>query len=285
MNGGECMIKIKKVLNSSVVLAEDANKKEFILLGKGIGYNRKQGEELKEDHAQYQQFIPVSNTKSLQIAEMLGSITEEVLEVTSEVIQLAKKELSTSFNDNLYFLMADHLNFAIERFQKNMVITNRLSWEIQNFYPQEYQVALECLNYINERLKISLSEDEAVNIAFHLVNAQATNNPEYDSARYSKLIGDIVSLVRYSLNKDFNKDSIHYLRFVTHIRFFVERFFTGKMLEDTEHNFYMNQKSVYHKEAEVANKIKNFLYDKYQMLITDEEMSFLIIHINRLMRE
>ncbi|HZH60339.1 MAG TPA: CAT RNA binding domain-containing protein, partial [Metabacillus sp.] len=35
------MIKIKKVLNSSVVLAEDEQKKEFILFGKGIGYGQK----------------------------------------------------------------------------------------------------------------------------------------------------------------------------------------------------------------------------------------------------
>ena len=34
-------MKIKKVLNSSVILAIDENNKEFVCLGKGIGYNKK----------------------------------------------------------------------------------------------------------------------------------------------------------------------------------------------------------------------------------------------------
>ena len=38
-------------------------------------------------------------------------------------------------------------------------------------------------------------------------------------------MGDIVHIVQYALNKDLSKDSVHYVRFVTHVRFFVERFF------------------------------------------------------------
>ena len=37
-------MKIKKVLNSSVILAIDEHKKEFVCFGKGIGYNRKIGD-------------------------------------------------------------------------------------------------------------------------------------------------------------------------------------------------------------------------------------------------
>lgn len=279
------MVRIKKVLNSSVVLAEDEANAEFILLGKGIGYGKKAGENLETNHEDYQLFIPVQNDKSRQVMDLLDSIPSEILELTRCVVCIAKEKLGTEFNDSVYFVLADHLNFALERYQENMIITNRLSWEIQSFYPKEYAVAQSCLQYVNTAMHIQLPEEEGVNIAFHLVNAQASNNPEYDSARYVKLIGELVNIVRYSLNKDFKKDSIHYLRFITHIRFFVERFFTDKMLADNDNNFYLQQKNSYKKESEIANKVKHYLFEKYKKLITDEEMSFLIIHINRLIRE
>lgn len=279
------MTRIKKVLNSSVVLAEDEEHKEFILLEKGIGYGRKAGQVLDVNFSNSQLFIPITHDKSRQVVDLLCTISQEVLDLTSVVLCTAKDLLNTEFNNTIYFVLADHLHFAIERYQKQMVTTNRLSWEIQNFYAKEYEVALQCLAIINQTMNIQLPDEEAVNLAFHFVNAQATNHPEYDSARYAKLIGDIVHIVQYSLNKEIQKDSIHYLRFVTHVRFFVERFFTDTMLEDNEENFYLQQKQKYALGSEVANKIKQYIYEKYQKLISDEEMSFLMIHINRLIRE
>ena len=253
--GGKRMAKIKKVLNSSVVLVEDEQKSDFIILGKGIGYGKKSGENIDVNDSTYQFYIPVVSDKSKQIMDLLDAISPEVLEVT-------------------------------QRLKQNMVTTNRLIWEIQNFYPEEYAAGVHCLKLVNKALHILLPDDEAVNIAFHLVNAQSSNNPEYDSARYAKLIGEIINLVRYSLNKEFHKDSIHYLRFITHIRFFVERFFTDKMLEDNGDSFYLTSKNRYQKEVEVANKVKSFLYDQYQKLITDEEMYISIVYyvMNRLFR-
>ena len=279
------MTRIKKVLNSSVVLAEDEKHKEFILLEKGIGYGRKAGQELDVNFSNCQLFIPITHDKSRQVVDLLSTISQEVLDLTSVVLCTAKDLLNTEFNNTIYFVLADHLNFAIERYQKQMVTTNRLSWEIQNFYAKEYKVALRCLEIINKTMNVQLPDEEAVNLAFHFVNAQATNHSEYDSARYAKLIGDIVHIVQYSLNKEFHKDSIHFLRFVTHVRFFVERFFTDTMLEDNEENFYLQQKQRYILESEVANKIKQYVYENYQKLVSDEEMSFLMIHINRLIRE
>ena len=51
-------------------------------------------------------------------------------------------------------------------------------WEIQKFYPKEYLLGSEVLSYLNQELNVNLPEEEAGNIAFHIVNAQidATEN-------------------------------------------------------------------------------------------------------------
>ncbi len=276
------MARIKKVLNSSVVLITDEKDAEYIILGKGIGYGRKQNEELSVDNSTFQTFIPVANNKSKQIVELLNSIAPEILDVTYKMITLAKEKLHSEFNNNLYFILADHLNFAVQRFDNNMFTTNRLLWEVKNFYPDEFSVGMQCLDLFNKALHMNLPESEAVSIAFHLINAQAKDNPDYDSARYAKLIGEIVNLVCYSLNKPIAEDSIHYLRFVTHIRFFVERFFTNKMLEENDNAFRLSIHDQCKKEVVIADKVKNYLLKQYDKEITREEQIYLIIHINRL---
>lgn len=253
---------IKKVLNSSVVLLTDEKQAEFIVLGKGIGYGKKPNEEIRVNEKDCQFFIPVTHNKSKQIIELLNSIPPEIFELTHEVIVLAKKELAIELNDSLYFILADHLNFAIERYRENLVLTNRLLWEMKNFYEREYLVGVACLKLINARLHIHLPEDEAVNIAFHIVNAQASDEVDRDSARIAKLIGEIVNLVVYSLQQPLDKKSIHYTRFITHIRFFAERFFSDTMIEGND-NLYTTVHNQCKEEA-IANKIKMFLQNKYE---------------------
>ena len=100
--GGKRMAKIKKVLNSSVVLVEDEQKSDFIILGKGIGYGKKSGENIDVNDSTYQFYIPVVSDKSKQIMDLLDAISPEVLEVTHQVISLAKADLHTEFQKKLY---------------------------------------------------------------------------------------------------------------------------------------------------------------------------------------
>ncbi|MFV0552709.1 MAG: PRD domain-containing protein [Anaerorhabdus sp.] len=274
-------MKIKKVLNSSVVLVEDNLSNEYILLGKGIGYGQKPGNALEES-TDNQVFIPIDNDKSKQLIEIINSLPKEIIEVTQEIIVDARKTLGTTFNDNLIFVLADHLNFAIERSQKNMIITNRVFWEIKNYYPLEFEAGLRAIDLVNENLGIILPEEEAANIAFHFANAQSSDNPNYDTAKYAKLTGEIINLVRYSLNRDFDKESIHYVRFVTHIKFFVERFFMNKLLHNDNKLLYNQMVEAYPKEMLIAKKVRDYLYEKYEQDLTDEELTFLVIHIVRL---
>ena len=126
------MYNIKKVLNSSVVLVCDKNNNEFILLGKGLGYGRKNGEEISVTEKN-QIFVPAGNLKTNQFLELLNEIPLEILQVTCEIILEAERLLGVEFNNNLYFSLADHLNFAIERMKKGIKITNRVFWEIKNY--------------------------------------------------------------------------------------------------------------------------------------------------------
>lgn len=271
---------IKKVLNSSVVLVHDENNKEFILLGKGIGYGRKAGETIQPS-SDNQMFVPVGDQNIMEYLNVLETIPLSVLQVTKQIIVHAEQLMQTTFSNNLYFVLADHLQFAIERMKQNMVITNRVYWEIKTYYPQEFRAGTIALSLIEEEMGIRLPDEEAANIAFHLANTRSDSDGGYDSIKYAKVIAEINNIVIFGINRTLDKQSIHYIRFVTHIKFFVERYFTGKLLSGEDDSLYQRMKLMNPKEFSIALHVKEFLENKYHILLPDEEISYLTVHIVR----
>lgn len=275
------MLHIKKVLNSSVVLVSDEEKEEFIILEKGIGYGRKPGElvEIKQDS---QIFVQLSQTDRNQLVELLSEIPSDYLEMTQKIVAYAEQQLNTSLNKHIYLALTDHLHFAMERFRKNMVLTNRVFWELKTFYPKEYQIGKKALEIVKQEMKVMLPEEEAANIAFHIVNAQKEESVQYDAMRAAKLIGRVVTLVTYSMNCQPDKESIHYSRFISHMQYFAERFFTNKMLDSKDDFLYAQMEKGYPKALACAEKVRTHMIKEYKKSISNEEVAYLAVHIQRL---
>jgi len=180
--------------------------------------------------------------------------------------------------------LTDHLHFAVERAEKGMTITNRLYWEIKNYYPREYQAGKQAVIFLNQKYAIDLSKEEASNIAFHLINAQSDEETNGNGFKYAKMIGGIVNVVRYSISKEIETTSIHYTRFITHVRFFVERYYSDKLLKENESELYNQLWILYPQAMESANKVKEYIETVYYTTIPDEEMVYLGVHINRLLK-
>lgn len=275
------MLRIKKVLNSSVVLVSNGDSEEFIVLEKGIGYGRKPGEavEVQEESRIFVQLSPADRS---QLAELLSAIPPCYLEITQEIVAYAEHQLNTSLNEHIYLALTDHLNFAVERFEKNMVITNRVFWELKSFYPKEYRIGIKALEIIRRKLGIELPEEEAANIAFHIVNAQKEEKVQYDAMRAAKLIGKVVTLVTYSMNCQPDKESLHYSRFISHMQYFAERFFTDRMLDSADDFLYIQMEQGYPKAVACAERIRTLLIKEYDKAISNEEVAYLAVHIQRL---
>lgn len=275
------MLRIKKVLNSSVVLVSDGENEEFIVLEKGIGYGRKPGE-IVQVQEESRIFVQLSPTDRNQLAELLSAIPSGYLEMTQEIVIYAEQQLNTSLNEHIYLALTDHLHFAVERFEKHMVITNRVFWEMKSFYPKEYRIGKKALDIIHRELGIELPEEEAANIAFHIVNAQKEEEVQYDAMRAAKLIGKAVTLVTYSMNCQPDKESLHYSRFISHMQYFAERFFTDRMLDSEDDFLYAQMEKRYPKAVACAEKVRTLLIKEYNKAISNEEVAYLAVHIQRL---
>jgi len=274
-------MKIRKVLNSSVVLVADEAGAESILLGKGIGYGRKAGEEIVQQPSD-RVFIPLSSPDTKQMLDLFSSIPPDYLDITQEIVQDAEKVLNTTLSKHIYLMLTDHLHFAVERQKQGIVVTNRVFWEIKNFYRREFGVGLRALARMRERLGVELPEEEAANIAFHIVNATKDEALHYDAMQAAKLIGSIVSIVTYTMHCAIDTESIHYTRFINHLQFFAERYYSGKLLASTDDFLYRQMAGAYPAAISCAEKIRAYLRRNDGTELPDEEAAYLALHIARL---
>lgn len=72
---------------------------------------------------------------------------------------------------------------------------------------------------IRNRINITFDENEAGFIALHFVNARLDNQKLDLTLKTSKVIKDIMDIVKYHFNVEIDEDSWNYNRFVTHLKF------------------------------------------------------------------
>lgn len=274
--------RITKVLNSSVVLATDENGHECILLGRGIGYGHKPGE-VVEAGVVDRVFLPVGDPDSAALVELLGTIPATYALLARDVIVLAQTALKVDLHPHLLLALTDHLHFAAERHQQGLRVVNRLSWEMRTYYPDEYAVGMAAVALVNERLGIDLPEDEATNIAFHLVNARNDSHTAFDALRAATLISELVAIVSYRTGRSLTAADLDHRRFIVHLQFFADRLLTGRLL-DRDGSFLYEQLSAKYPEAiETAHLLEQHVRARYEVNLPDEEIGYLGLHVQRLL--
>jgi len=135
-----------------------------------------------------------------------------------------------------------------------------------------------------QRLGVALEEDEAGFIALHLVTAQLHSEmPEV--MHVTRVMQEILQLVKYTLQLEYDEESLSYQRFVTHLKFFAQRMLTRTVVADDDASLHSAVKDNYAKAWVCAEKIARHLQKSYQRELTTEEIMFLTIHIERVRKE
>ncbi|MGE6631885.1 BglG family transcription antiterminator LicT [Bacillus sp. NPDC077027] len=275
-------MRIQKVLNNNVISVLDELGKEIVVMGRGIAFQKRQGDPVDEALID-KVFRLEDHSVHERMKLLLQEVPYDVVKVTEEIIEHASSKLDRKLNESLHVSLADHIQYAIERFKKNYLIENSLIWEIKRLYKDEFQVAKDCLEMVHERLHVALPEDEAGFIAMHIINAELNENMT-TTINITKEVNAILTIVKYHLNLEFDEDSLNYYRFLTHLRFFVQRLINETLLVSEDHDLYHLIKIKYPKAYECAKKIAEYVYQTYHRDLTSEEMLYLSIHLNRLIK-
>ena len=271
---------VEKILNNNVVVSIDPNtKKEVIIMGSGIAFKRKVGQEIEEDKIE-KIFVVDDKKMSNKIKKLINQIPDGIFELAHEIISYSIKTLDRKLDKQIYISLADHIAVAIKRYKNNIQIKNDLLDEIRRIHKEEFSVALWAVDYINNKLNISLPEDEAAFIALHLVNASYQETSK-ESVIATNIIKGVLNIIRYYYSIEFNEDDLNYDRLLTHLKYFAKGVVTNIQNSDNNSEFIEIAKKSYPEAYECALKVKAYVKNNYNYDVNEDEIVYLTMHIHR----
>jgi beta-glucoside operon transcriptional antiterminator len=276
-------MEVVKKINNNVVLAVNSKKEEVFLVGKGLGFKKTPYKVIDEDVGGIIEKVYVA-PKNMEIFDILNDLPFEDIALAEEIIQQGKKVLNKELNQTILITLSDHISFALRKTDEERVENNMLQWEVNTLYPKEAEVGQIAIDLIKERTGISLPQSEITLIALHFINAQIGSGEMSETRKITKITGEILSIVKYSFNKDFDETSYTFTRFATHLRYFIIRQLAGKPLESESENLYVLVKDQYPIAIKCVEKIEQFVHANYGWTCSEDEKLYLTLHLQKLFK-
>ncbi len=273
-------MKIIKTFNNNICLVEDAKHQEMILMGKGIAFGLKKDDEVDPNKID-KKFVFDTKELNDKFNALFDQVPVKYIELSSNIIDYATKALNIIFDNSIYLALSDHISYAIERYQNGEVLKNALLFDIKKFYPNEFKVALKALDMIAYETDIKMSEDEAGFIAMHFVNASQSGEAMSQTIAVTKMVEDILQIVEYHYHLALDVNSINYIRFVSHIRFFARRLFSNEIYNDDQDDLFEQIRNKYPTSYQCSLKVKKYILLNYNIDLGSDEMVYFMLHINR----
>lgn len=265
-------MKIIKQINNNAALALDGNGKELVVLGRGVGFP-KMPYELTDLSRVEKTFYDV-NPKYFGMA---ADLPRSLVLACAEIAEKAEVELDCVLNPNLPFTLADHLNFAAERLNKGIEVPTPLAYDVRHLYPRETELAEQARELLARTAGLELPQSEVVNIALHLINAEAEAGDMHSMMMTLKALSDVDAIVEKELDIQLNKES-----FSMHLRYLIQRLASGRQVEDRISGMLVQVKRECPRAYNCARSIAGYFQNTWNWQCNDEELLYLTLHIGRL---
>ena len=275
-------MKVAKRINNNAVMCVDSKGRSVVAFGKGIAFavEKETGE------------LPLSaiertfyNIDEHYLA-LLEELTPQVLAVAADIVEAADLEVPYELSNNAVLSMADHITFAIQRFNKGMNIQMPLAYDVSQMFPLEYKVGVYALKLIDKRLHVELFKQEAVGIALCILNASSAPEGAAETADQvsedDALIDAITKIVERRYEIKIDPESFEYARFATHMRYLLGRIRAGEPLNSGNTDLYEAARQNSERGTVCLDEACTLLDQKFGVDITDEEKLYLLMHIMRM---
>lgn len=277
----ECIMRIKKILNTNAILSEDMLGHQMLLLGSGVGFRHRPGDVVDKKLVE-KNFILTDPTQMNRFEQIMGSIPPEYIPVTEKIIDYAVNFHHMELNEAIHVTLVDHLYNAVCNLEDGVSIPNSLLSDIARFYPNEYDVGCHGLLLVHQKLGWQLPEDKAGFIAMHFVTAQQKEE-NLNAKKMIQLVREINDRILGQLNIETDKNSISYYRYMTHLKCFAQRVLQNYHYpDDNESSILQTLMEQYPKEYACSKDVCEYIRQKYGYNAGTDEEIYLAVHLARL---
>ena len=265
-----------KVFNNNIILVKSSGR-EKILFEKGIGFGKKFGAVIKKGTEVEKIFI-IENEQNIQnFNKVIERTDEKLLALFEEIIYDISEEIDEELSENIHIGLVDHLSFAIKRLESKEEIQNPFLIEIETLYPLDFYLAEKASRRIEKEIGVNVPDGEIGFIALHIHSAR-NNGKLSNTVKYSYLGNLIIKYVEDELNIQVKRRSLDYARFLTHMRFAIERIITKNPIENDLRGII---KSKYKKSYKISEEIGKILSKELNTEVSEDEIAYIAMHIER----
>lgn len=268
---------IKKINNNAAICLDD-NGHEMVAFGTGIGFP-KTPYELNDLTKIKRTYYGINK----QYIGLLTEIPQKIFELSAQIMDYAISLIDVNFSPNTVFTLGDHINFAIERYKNKIEIPMPELGNLAYLYPKEFKVGKYGIRLINKEMKVQLNQDEVTGIALNIINAEIDRKTD-KSGQFSdtEIIKACVKIVESFYQIRISQESFNYKRFVTHLQYLIERLKTGEETKSENSDLLSTLKIQYPNTYQCALQIKKKIDQMTNSVLPNEELVYLMLHINRL---
>lgn len=276
-------MRILKVINNNVVSAIDDRGTEYILMGKGIGFQKKTKDLVWVKDAE-KKFTLEKKSQNSGADLLFQQIPMEYMQVTGDFMAYVESRFQRPIDYGIYVAVACHIYEACKRVREGKIIKNELLLDTMNTYPKEYALAAKALAMVKEKLGIELPRDEAGFIAIHLVNLRLHDEPKKDQIR--EFTDRVLEMIQKECGISFLEITPTYERFLNHLHYLGRRIYEEKSFgEAKEDDFYRQVAHKYKEGWNCASQILDFIREDTGITLPDDEVMYLTIYIQRILLE
>jgi beta-glucoside operon transcriptional antiterminator len=272
-------VRVQKVYNNNVV-AVVTDGEEVVLVGRGIGFQKKPGDPVDESRVS-KRFHLAPTPAGAGARSILVDLPLDVITLTGKISAFLAREHGLVLPSPVEIGLADHLAAALGRLDQGVPLFNNLLWETRASYPGEFAVALGVLELVRQETGQVLPLDEAGFITMHLVNAGLTGDMA-ETLLLARALDEVLAIVAQDLPVPVRPDSPHYARFLTHVKFVLQRLAERTQLSGQHAVLFEEQRRQDPAAYRCALRVTAYLEQRFDVDLSEEEQLYLMIHLSRL---
>ena len=268
-------MKVIKNINNNVAHCLDSKGREVIVFGKGIGFY-KSGEDIPLSRIN-RTFYNIKDTEY----GVLRTIPTVVINTAIHIMDYVSEELSVIFPSSTALVLADHLQFAIQRKDENIYLAQPLIQDMMQLYPDEMHCAIESLEIIKKMTGETLPRMEAGTLAMHFINDRLQNQSE-EKIDTVAVIEHCTRIIESYFSVKIDRESFNYSRFATHLDYLIRRILRNDQIQSQNEGLYEEMIAKYPDTHRCVMDINAYILKTIGTGLNREEVLYLIIHTNRL---
>ena len=275
------MYRVSKVLNNNGVIAIDMDEnKEYVILGKGVGFGKKVSQRFDkpEGCATYRL---EQETERGSAKELVKGIEPEYLEIADAILTESQKVFGDSIDRGILFPLADHISFAVARIRRNEQISNPLTEDIKVLFYSEFKVAETLKTILRERLQIEIDDHEVGYVALHIHSAIGDEKVSV-AMQTARAVRECIDMIEKATGKPIDVLSLSYNRLMNHMKYMVARASTGEKLNLDMNEYMLDQ---YPQAYKIATDICKNLEGCIGHKLDEVETGYLAMHIERVCKD